>query len=58
MKINPHRELYPALLRKGDRGKFHDIANIPGQYGEQVGGALKKTVRNKEKIGRDRMGER
>ena len=36
LNILLHRELYPTLLKKGDRGKFHDITNIPGQYGEQV----------------------
>ena len=39
------RELYPSLLRKGDRGKFHDITNVPGQYGEQVRyGAVRVTI--------------
>jgi hypothetical protein len=36
VSVSVIRELYPSLLRKGDRGKFHDITNVPGQYGEQV----------------------
>ena len=32
--INLVRELYPALLRKGDRGKFHNIKSVPKDYGE------------------------
>jgi hypothetical protein len=30
-----YRELYPTLLKKGDRGKFHDVTNVPNQYGDQ-----------------------
>ena len=29
------REKYPALLRRGDRGKYHDITQAPLQYGGQ-----------------------
>lgn len=32
--VNLVRELYPALLRKGDRGKFHNLAHIPSNYGD------------------------
>ena len=31
--VNLVRELYPALLRKGDRGKFHNISSVPRDYG-------------------------
>ena len=31
--INLIRELYPALLRNKERGKFHDITNVPNAYG-------------------------
>jgi protein SDA1 len=34
--VNLVRELYPTLLKKGDRGKFHDVTNIPNQYGDQA----------------------
>ena len=33
--INLVRELYPTLLKKGDRGKFHDVTSVPVQYGDQ-----------------------
>jgi hypothetical protein len=28
------RERYPALLRKSNRGKFHDPSAVPQRYGE------------------------
>jgi len=31
--VNLVREMYPALLRKSDRGKFHNLASIPSAYG-------------------------
>ena len=31
--INLIRELYPALLRNKERGKFHDITHVPNAYG-------------------------
>lgn len=31
--INLVRDLYPALLKKADRGKFHDASHIPEEYG-------------------------
>jgi hypothetical protein len=34
--INLVRELYPALLRKGDRGKFHNIKSVPKDYGDMT----------------------
>lgn len=34
--VNLVRELFPTLLKKGDRGKFHDVTNIPNQYGDQA----------------------
>eukprot|EP01038_Epipyxis_sp_PR26KG_P010899 gene10899-14630_t len=33
--INLVREIYPALLRKGDRGKHHNIQRVPAEYGHQ-----------------------
>ena len=27
------REMYPTLLRKADRGKFHDESHISAEYG-------------------------
>jgi protein SDA1 len=33
--VNLVRELYPALLRKGDRGKHHNPAAQPAEYGQQ-----------------------
>jgi len=33
--LNLVRDVYPALLRKADRGKFHDLTSVPVQYGEQ-----------------------
>ena len=29
------RDLYPTLLRKSDRGKFHNIGNVPIAYGKE-----------------------
>lgn len=29
------RELYPALLRKSDRGKHHNPVAVPTEYGQQ-----------------------
>jgi hypothetical protein len=29
------RELYPGLLKKADRGKFHNIDSVPLRYGDQ-----------------------
>lgn len=31
--VNLVRDLYPTLLRKGDRGKFHDPTHVPVAYG-------------------------
>ena len=33
--LNFVREVYPALLKRGNRGKYHDMNAIPVQYGEQ-----------------------
>eukprot|EP01041_Mallomonas_annulata_P006471 gene6471-13069_t len=33
--INTVRELCPSLLRKVDRGKFHDPTAMPSQYGQE-----------------------
>jgi hypothetical protein len=30
-----YRELYPALLRKSDRGKHHNPNALPANYGQQ-----------------------
>lgn len=27
------REQYPALLKKTNRGKFHDLSSVPSKYG-------------------------
>ena len=28
--------MHPALLRKADRGKFHDLSHVPAEYGREV----------------------
>merc|ERR1719215_856486 len=33
--VNLVRELYPTLLKKGDRGKLHDPTSQPLEYGQQ-----------------------
>ena len=32
--LNLVRDIYPALLKKGDRGKYHDPTHMPSMYGE------------------------
>jgi protein SDA1 len=32
--VNLVRGLHPALLKKADRGKYHDMTNIPREYGD------------------------
>ena len=32
--LNLVRDMYPALLKKGDRGKYHDPTHMPSMYGE------------------------
>jgi hypothetical protein len=34
--VRTHRELFPVLLKKSDRGKFHDPFAAPARYGEQI----------------------
>lgn len=31
-----NRELYPSLLKKGDRGKHHNIKSQPAEYGQRA----------------------